>query len=108
MRVPFYQDISDYFVVRTKTITRIAIADIMADEMLLKWYKKILDNQSNLQSFKGFGYFESEHTHGYLMASWKFNKMALEVIKFQLELRNITSRNNRELSLLEKLSNNFQ
>ncbi len=107
MKIPLINDMSDYLLVRKKTFTRIAIADIMDDKMLLKWYRKVLDNQSSLFSLKGFGYFESEHSHGYVMASRRFNKIALDVIRFQLELRKINIRNNRQLSILEDLSEGY-
>ena len=103
LKIPFIQDLSDYFVVRTKTITRIAMADIMENEMLFKWCKKIIDNQSIIYNLKGFGYFESEFSHGYIMASRRFNKMAIEVIQFQFDLRKINTNNNKRLSLLMDL-----
>ena len=34
--LPIYQDLNDYFAVRTKTISRMAIADIMDNNMLIE------------------------------------------------------------------------
>ena len=104
-QLPFFLDLSDYFLVKTKTISRVAIADIMDNDMLIRWYKKVLDSQFSLKSLKGFGYFESDFSHGYVMASKRFNRIALDVIKFQFKLRKLDRRNNRnllELNLIEK------
>ncbi len=100
--LPFFQDCDDYFSIRTKTMSRIAIADIMDDNMLIRWYSKILDSSLLIKDLKGFGYFESSFTHGYVQATFRFNKIAIEVIRFQLELRGINNRNNREISIIEK------
>ena len=99
--LPIYQDIDDYLTVRTKTISRIAMADIMDNNMLIRWYSKILDSYLLVKDLKGFGYFESNFTHGYLQATFRFNKLATKVIKFQLDLRGLSSKNNRELSMIE-------
>ena len=106
--LPFIQDIDDYFTVRTKTISRIAIADIMDNNMLIRWYSKILDSILLVKDLKGFGYFESNFTHGYVQATFRFNKIAIEVIRFQLELRGINTRNNREISIIEKRIENIK
>ena len=50
---------------------------------------------------KGFGYFESDFSHGYLQATFRFNKIALEVIRFQLDLRGLNKKNTREISIIE-------
>tara|TARA_B100001250_G_scaffold411751_1_gene441137 strand:- start:664 stop:1005 length:342 start_codon:yes stop_codon:yes gene_type:complete len=99
--LPIYQDFVDYFAVRTKTISRIAIADIMDNNMLIRWYGKIFDSYLLVKDLKGFGYFESDFSHGYLQATFYFNKLALEVIRFQLDLRGLNKRNTREISLIE-------
>tara|TARA_Y100001968_G_C19433742_1_gene758469 strand:+ start:1620 stop:1946 length:327 start_codon:yes stop_codon:yes gene_type:complete len=99
--IPIYQDLNDYLAVRTKTISRIAIADIMDNSMLLRWYGKIFDSYILVKDLKGFGYFESNFSHGYLQATFRFNKIALEVIRFQLELRGLNKRNTREISIIE-------
>ena len=100
--LPFFQDIDDYLTVRTKTISRIAIADIMDNNMLIRWYSKILDSSLLVKDLKGFGYFESSFTHGYVQATFRFNKLAIEVIRFQFELRGLNPRNTREISIIEK------
>ena len=99
--LPIYQDLSDYFAVRTKTISRIAIADIMDNNMLTRWYSKILDSHLLVKDLKGFGYFESDLSHGYVQATYHFNKIALEVIRFQLDLRGLNKKNTREISIIE-------
>ena len=99
---PIYQDINDYLTVRTKTISRIAISDIMDNNMLIRWYSKILDSYLLVKDLKGFGYFESEFSHGYVQSTFRFNKIAIKVIKFQLELRGLNSMNNREIAIIEK------
>ncbi len=99
--LPIYQDLNDYFAVRTKTMSRIAIADIMDNSMLIRWYSKIFDSYVLVKDLKGFGYFESDFTHGYVQATFRFNKLALEVIQFQLNLRGLNKRNNREISIIE-------
>ena len=98
---PIYQDLNDYFAVRTKTISRIAIADIMDNSMLIRWYSKIFDSYLLVKDLKGIGYFESDFTHGYLQATFHFNKLALEVIRFQLDLRGLNKKNTREISMIE-------
>ena len=98
---PIYQDLNDFFAVRTKTISRIAIADIMDNSMLLRWYSKIFDSYLLVKDLKGFGYFESDLSHGYVQATFRFNRLALEVIKFQLDLRGLNKRNTREISIIE-------
>ena len=100
--IPFFQDINDYLSVRTKTISRIAIADIMDNNMLIRWYSKIFDSYLLVKDLKGFGYFESVFSHGYVQATFRFNKIAVEVIRFQLELRDLNPKNNREISIIEK------
>ena len=97
---PIYQDLNDYFAVRTKTLSRIAIADIMDNSMLIRWYSKIFDSYLLVKDLKGFGYFESDFSHGYLQATFRFNKLALEVIRFQFELRGLNQRNTREISII--------
>ena len=57
LTLPIYQDISDYYAVRTKTISRIAIADIMDNNMLLRWYSKIFDSYLLVKDLKGFWIF---------------------------------------------------
>ena len=99
--LPIYQDLNDYWAVRTKTISRIAIADIMDNSMLIRWYSKIFDSYLLVKDLKGFGYFESDFTHGYLQATFRYNKLALEVIQFQLELRGLNKKNTREISIIE-------
>ena len=99
--LPIYQDLNDYFAVRTNTISRIAIADIMDNSMLLRWYGKIFDSYLLVKDLKGFGYFESDFSHGYVQATFYFNKRALEVIRFQLNLRGLNNRNTREISIIE-------
>ena len=99
--LPIYQDLNDYFAVRAKTISRIAIADIMDNSMLIRWYCKIFDSYLLVKDLKGIGYFESELSHGYVQATFRFNKLALEVIKFQLDLRGLNKRNTREISIIE-------
>tara|TARA_Y100001968_G_C19205822_1_gene642251 strand:+ start:539 stop:883 length:345 start_codon:yes stop_codon:yes gene_type:complete len=101
LTLPIYRDFNDYFAVRTKTISRIAIADIMDNSMLLRWYSKILDSYLLVKDLKGFGYFESDFSHGYLQATFRFNKLALEVIQFQFNLRGLNKRNTREISIIE-------
>ena len=102
LTLPFFQDIDDYLTVRTKTISRMAIADIMDNNMLLRWYSKIFDSYLLVKDLKGFGYFESSFTHGYVQATFRFNKIAIEVIRFQLELRGLNTSNTREISIIEK------
>ena len=99
--LPIYQDLNDYFAVRTKTLSRIAIADIMDNSMLIRWYSKVFDSYLLLKDLKGFGYFESDFSHGYVQATFRFNKIALEVIRFQFELRGLNKRNTREISIIE-------
>ena len=99
--LPIYQDLTDYFAVRTKTISRIAIADIMDNSMLIRWYGKIFDSYLLVKDLKGIGYFESDFSHGYLQATFLYNKLALEVIRFQLDLRGLNKKNTREISLIE-------
>ena len=100
--LPVYQDLNDYFAVKTKTMSRIAIADIMDNSMLIRWYGKIFDSYLLVKNLKGLGYFESEFSHGYVQATFRFNKLALEVIRFQLELRGLNKRNTREISIIEE------
>ena len=100
--LPVFQDINDYLAVRTKTLSRIAISDIMDNNMLIRWYSKLLDSYLVVKNLKGFGYFESEFSHGYVQATFRFNKLAMKVIKFQLDLRGLNSRNTREISIIEK------
>ena len=107
IQLPLILDLSDYFLVKTKTISRVAIADIMDNEMLFRWYKKVLDSQASLKNLKGFGYFESDFSHGYVMASRRYNKIALDVIRFQLKLRNLDKTNNRNLFKLKLMENNL-
>ena len=102
---PIYQDLNDYFAVRAKTISRIAIADIMDNSMLIRWYSKIFDSYLLVKDLKGFGYFESNFSHGYLQATFRFNKIALEVIRFQLGLRGLNKRNTREILIIESTMN---
>ena len=99
--LPVYQDLNDYFAVRTKTISRIAMADIMDNSMLIRWYSKILDSYLLVKDLKGFGYFESDFSHGYVQATFYFNKIALEIIRFQLDIRGLNKRNTREISIIE-------
>ena len=98
---PIYQDLNDYFAVRTKTISRIAIADIMDNSMLIRWYSKVFDSYLLVKDLKGIGYFESDFSHGYVQATFRFNKLALEVIRFQLDLRGLNKKNTREISMIE-------
>ena len=100
--LPIYQDLNDYFAVRTKTISRVAIADIMDNSMLIRWYSKIFDSYLLVKDLKGFGYFESDFSHGYVQATFRFNKLALLVIRFQLELRGLNKRNTREIYIIEE------
>ena len=100
--LPIYQDLNDYLAVRTKTISRIAIADIMDNNMLIRWYSKIFDSYLLVKDLKGFGYFESDYSHGYVQATFRFNKIALEVIRFQLDLRGLNKRNTREILIIEE------
>ena len=99
--LPIYRDINDYLAVRTKTISRIALADIMDNSMLIRWYSKIFDSYLLIRDLKGFGYFESDFSHGYVQATFRFNKIALEVIRFQLDLRGLNRGNTREISIIE-------
>ena len=46
--------------------------------------------------------FESDYSHGYVQATFRFNKLALEVIRFQLDLRGLNRRNTREISIIEE------
>ena len=101
--LPVYQDLNDYFAVRTKTLSRIAIADIMDNSMLIRWYSKILDSYLLVKDLKGFGYFESDFSHGYVQATFRFNMIALEVIRFQLDLRELNKKNNREIAIIEAM-----
>jgi len=101
--LPIIQDINDYLAVRSKTISRIGIADIMDNQMLIRWYSKILDSSILIKDFRGFGYFESTFSHGYLQATFRFNKLAIDIIKFQLELRGLNARNNKEISKIEEI-----
>ena len=55
-----------------------------------------------MKDLKGFGYFESDYSHGYVQATFRFNKLALEVIRFQLDLRGLNRRNTREISIIEE------
>ena len=63
--LPIFQDFNDYFAVRTKTISRIAIADIMDNSMLIRWYSKIFDSYIG-KRLERLGYFESDFSHGYV------------------------------------------
>ena len=101
LTLPIYQDLNDYFAVRAKTISRIAIADIMDNNMLIRWYSKILDSYLLVKDLKGFGYFESEFSHGYVQATFRFNQLAIEVIRFQLNLRGLDKKNTREILIIE-------
>ena len=101
MIIPLLRDLSDYFAIRTKTITRIAIADIMNDKMLLEWYKKVLANMVCIDSLVGIGYFESEFSHGYIMASRFYNKRAIEIINYNLDKRNINLNKYNDITLLK-------
>ncbi len=101
--IPFFQDIDDYLTVRTKTLSRIAIADIMDNNMLIRWYSKILDSSLLVKDLKGIGYFESSFTHGYVQATFRFNKIAIEVIRFQCGLRGLNPRNTKEISIIDKM-----
>ena len=100
--IPIIQDINDYLVVQRKTISRIAIADIMDNKMLIRWYSKILDSAILIKDLKGIGYFESEFSHGYLQATFYFNNLAKQVITFQLEMRNLNAKNSTEVAIIEK------
>ena len=99
--LPIYQDLNDYFAVRTKTLSRIALADIMDNSMLIRWYSKLFDSYLLVKDLKGFGYFESNFSHGYVQATIRFNKLAVQVIRFQLDLRGLNERNTREISIIE-------
>ena len=55
--LPIYQDLNDYFAVRTKTISRIAIADIMDNSMLIRWYSKIFDSLFTRERLERFWIF---------------------------------------------------
>tara|TARA_Y100001968_G_C19191218_1_gene635260 strand:- start:187 stop:513 length:327 start_codon:yes stop_codon:yes gene_type:complete len=101
--LPIYQDVNDFFAVRTKNLSRIAMADIMDNSMLIRWYSKIFDSYLLVKDLKGFGYFESEYSHGYVQATFRYNKLALDVIRFQLNLRGLNKRNTREISIIEKV-----
>ena len=101
MKILILDDISDFLAVRKKTLTRIAIADIMPDEMLIEWYRKVLANKSRVDSLKGFGYFESEFSHGYIMSSRFYNYKALLVIEYHLELRGIEISKYRDIKNLK-------
>lgn len=105
MNIILIQDISDFLAVRKKTLTRIAIADIMPDEMLIEWYKKLLANKLTVDSLKGIGYFESEFSHGYVMSSRFYNNRALLVIQYNMEQRKIEPFKFRELKILNQLIN---
>ena len=74
----------------------------MDNSMLIRWYSKIFDSYLLVKDFKGFGYFESNYSHGYVQATFRFNKLALEVIRFQLDLRGLNRRNTREISIIEE------
>ncbi len=100
--LPIYQDLNDYLAVRTKTISRIAIADIMDNSMLIRWYSKVFDSYLLVKDMKGLGYFESDFSHGYVQATFRFNKLALEVIRFQFDLRGLNKRNTREIAIIEE------
>ena len=100
--VPVYQDLNDYFAVRTKTMSRIAMADIMDNGMLIRWYCKIFDSYILVKDLKGVGYFESDYSHGYVQATFRFNKLALDVIRFQFDLRGLNKKNTREISIIEE------
>ena len=89
MKILIIDDLSDFFAVRIKTLTRIAIADIMPDIMIIEWYRKVLANKLKVDSLKGYGYFESEFSHGYIMSSRLYNNKALLVIEYHLEQRRI-------------------
>ena len=58
--------------------------------------------QSIVKDLKGIGYFESNFSHGYVQGTLRFNKIAIEVIRFQFELRGLNHRNTREISMIEK------
>ena len=100
--LPIYQDLNDYFAVRTKNLSRIAIADIMDNSMLIRWYSKIFDSYLLVKDLKGFGYFESDFSHGYVQATFRYNKLSIDVIRFQLDLRGLNQRNTREIYIIEK------
>ncbi len=51
---------------------------------------------------KGLGYFESDFSHGYVQATFRFNKLALEVIRFQFDLRGLNKRNTRGIAIIEE------
>ena len=101
LSLPIVRDLNDYFAVRTKTLSRLVIAVIMDNSMLIRWYSKIFDSYLLVKDLKGFGYFESDYSHGYVQATFRFNKLALEVIRFQLDLRGLNRRNTREISIIE-------
>ena len=78
------------------------MADIMDNSMLIRWYGKIYDSYFLVKDLKGFGYFESDFTHGYVQATFRFNRLALQVIRFQFELRGLNKKNTREILLIER------
>ena len=69
--------------------------------MLIKSYCRIFDSHLLVKDLKGFGYFESDYSHGYVQATFRFNKIALEVVRFQLDLRGLNRRNTREIYIIE-------
>tara|TARA_Y100001968_G_C19302812_1_gene689998 strand:+ start:76 stop:399 length:324 start_codon:yes stop_codon:yes gene_type:complete len=101
MKILLIEDLLSFFAVRTKTITRISIADIMTDDMLIEWYKIVLANKLRVDSLKGFGYFESEFSHGYIMSSRIYNKKSLMVIEYHLQQRKIDLSRNNEINILK-------
>ena len=48
----------------------------MDNKMLIRWYSKILDSAILIKDLKGFAYFESEFSHGYVQATFYFNNLA--------------------------------
>ena len=101
MKILIIEDLSDFFAVRKKTLTRIAIADIMPDQMLIEWYRKVLANKATVDSLKGIGYFESDFSHGYIMASRLYNDKALLVIEYHLEQRKLDISRFRDIKSLK-------
>ena len=70
--------------------------------MLIRWYGKIFDSYLIVKDFKGFGYFESGYSRGCLQETFWFNKIALEVIRFQCNLRGLNKRDTSEISMIEQ------
>tara|TARA_Y100000589_G_C26855229_1_gene507630 strand:+ start:397 stop:654 length:258 start_codon:yes stop_codon:yes gene_type:complete len=79
---PIIQDLNDYHAIRTKTISRIAIAYIMDNSMLIRWYFKTFDSYLLVKDLRGFGFFESDYSRWCVQATFPFKKLALEVIPF--------------------------